>query len=114
MHHYPEPRMFPPEEDRATVLGEYGGLGLPVRGHSWKEDGNWGYVSFDDKDALYRKYNEMNNTLRELIVQGLSAAVYTQTSDCEVEVNGLMSYDREVIKFPVDKVSASNKALRGE
>ena len=56
----------------------------------------------------------MNVTLKEMIGNGLSAAVYTQTTDCEIEVNGLMSYDREVIKMPVDKMSASNKALRGE
>ncbi len=113
-HNYPEPDMFPTEENRATVLGEYGGLGLPIKGHSWKEDGNWGYATFEDKNALFDKYNAMNDTLKDLIAKGLSAAVYTQTTDCEVEVNGLMSYDREVIKMPVDKMSASNKALRGE
>ncbi|MBO7707792.1 MAG: hypothetical protein J6S42_03855, partial [Thermoguttaceae bacterium] len=78
------------------------------------EDGNWGYATFEDKNALFDKYNAMNDTLKDLIAKGLSAAVYTQTTDCEVEVNGLMSYDREVIKMPVDKMSASNKALRGE
>ena len=113
-HHYPEPDMFPAEENRATVLGEYGGLGLPIRGHSWKEDGNWGYATFEDKDELFRKYDQMNVALKEMIAKGLSAAVYTQTTDCEIEVNGLMSYDREVIKVPVDKMSASNKALRGQ
>ena len=113
-HNYPEPAMFPPEENRATVLGEYGGLGLPIRGHSWKEDGNWGYVSFGDQEALFNKYSALNETLKGLIPQGLSAAVYTQTTDCEIEVNGLMSYDREVVKMPADKLAAANKALRGE
>ena len=111
-HCYPGPDMFEPEENRATVLGEYGGLGFPVKGHSWKEDGNWGYVSFEDQENLFNKYNDLNNGLKELIKRGLSAAVYTQTTDCEIEVNGLMSYDREVIKMPVDKLAESNKALR--
>ncbi|MBR5757987.1 MAG: glycoside hydrolase family 2 [Thermoguttaceae bacterium] len=113
MHNYPGPGMFPPEENRATVLGEYGGLGLPVKGHSWKEDGNWGYVSFADQDALFSRYNSLNRAMRPLIDKGLSAAVYTQTTDVEIEVNGFMSYDREVIKYPVDKMFKSNSALRG-
>ncbi len=112
MHNYPGPGMFPAEENRATVLGEYGGLGLPVKGHSWKENGNWGYVSFDDQDALFKRYNGLNRAMRPLIKAGLSAAVYTQTTDVEIEVNGFMSYDREVIKYPVDKMFKSNTSLR--
>lgn len=113
MHSYPGPNMFPPEENRATVLGEYGGLGLPVKGHSWKEDGNWGYVSFESQEALFKRYNALNRALRPLIAKGLSAAVYTQTTDVEIEVNGFMSYDREVVKFPIDKMYKSNASLRG-
>ena len=114
MHSYPEPNMFPPEENRATVLGEYGGLGLPVKGHSWKEEGNWGYVSFDDQEALFKRYDELNKMMAPLIEKGLSAAVYTQTTDCEIEVNGLMSYDREVIKMPTEKLYESNTKLRAK
>ncbi|MBR0224688.1 MAG: glycoside hydrolase family 2 [Thermoguttaceae bacterium] len=113
MHNYPGPGMFPPEENRATVLGEYGGLGLPVKGHSWKEDGNWGYVTFADQNSLFNRYNALNYAMRPLIAQGLSAAVYTQTTDVEIEVNGFMSYDREVVKYPADKMLKSNEALRG-
>lgn len=113
MHNYPGPGMFPAEEDRASVLGEYGGLGLPVKGHSWKENGNWGYVSFADQDALFNRYNSLNRAMHPLITKGLSAAVYTQTTDVEIEVNGFMSYDREVIKYPVDKMRKSNLQLRG-
>ncbi|MDO4586213.1 MAG: glycoside hydrolase family 2 TIM barrel-domain containing protein [Planctomycetia bacterium] len=111
-HVYPGPDMFPPEENRATVLGEYGGLGLPIKGHSWKDDGNWGYVSFNDKEGLFKRYQQLNRALRKLIIKGLSAAVYTQTTDVEIEVNGLMSYDREVIKMPTDKLYESNTKLR--
>jgi len=111
MHHYPAPEMFPPEETRATVLGEYGGLGLPVKGHSWTENGNWGYIKMEDQEVLFQKYKQFNKTLHQLIGKGLSAAVYTQTTDVEVEVNGLMSYDREVIKMPVEKMYEANQKL---
>ncbi|MDR1140258.1 MAG: beta galactosidase jelly roll domain-containing protein [Planctomycetaceae bacterium] len=111
-HQYRGPGMFPPEEKRATVLGEYGGLGLPVKGHTWIEsDKNWGYGgNLKDKDDLFQTYNQLNQRLHPLIAKGLSAAVYTQTTDVEVEVNGLMTYDR-VIKVDVKKFKASNDAL---
>lgn len=112
MHKYPGPGMPDPEENRAVVLGEYGGLGLPVKGHSWNEKGrNWGYVKFDDNEGLFKKYKQLNRAMHPLIGRGLSAAVYTQTTDVEIEINGLMSYDREVIKMPVDKLFESNQAL---
>ena len=111
-HHYPEPDMFSPEENRAIVLGEYGGLGLPIKGHSWKEEGSWGYASFADQEALFHRFDELNEMLVPLIKKGLSGAVYTQTTDCEIEVNGLMTYDREVMKMPVDKMFESNTNLR--
>ncbi|MDD3586797.1 MAG: glycoside hydrolase family 2 TIM barrel-domain containing protein, partial [Thermoguttaceae bacterium] len=112
-HAYPGPAMTCPETNRAIVLGEYGGLGLPVKGHSWNDKGkNWGYVRFTDKDSLFKKYADLNANLRPLIVKGLSAAIYTQTTDVETEVNGLMSYDREIVKMPEDKICASNKKLR--
>ncbi|MDO5582266.1 MAG: glycoside hydrolase family 2 TIM barrel-domain containing protein [Planctomycetia bacterium] len=111
-HAYPGPAMFPPEEKRATVLGEYGGLGYPISGHLWTDKGNWGYVSYKDNDALFLKYNNLNRAMRKLIAEGLSAAVYTQTTDVEVEVNGLMTYDRQIIKMNPGKVAKSNKMLQ--
>jgi len=114
MHAYRGPGMFPPEENRATVLGEYGGLGLPIEGHLWvASDKNWGYGgNLKDRDDLLETYKELNAKMHPLIGKGLSAAVYTQTTDCEVEVNGLMTYDRAVIKPDVDKFRESNEALR--
>ncbi|MDR2757044.1 MAG: beta galactosidase jelly roll domain-containing protein [Planctomycetaceae bacterium] len=111
-HQYRGPGMFPPEEKRATVLGEYGGLGLPVKGHTWLEsDKNWGYGgNLKDKDDLLQTYKQLNDRLHPLIAKGLSAAVYTQTTDVEIEVNGLMTYDR-IIKVDVKKFKASNDAL---
>ena len=114
MHAYRGPGMFPPEEKRATVLGEYGGLGLPIDGHTWlKTDKNWGYGgNLKGKDDLLETYKQLNVKMHPLIGKGLSAAVYTQTTDVEVEVNGLMTYDRAVIKVDVDQFKASNDALR--
>ncbi|MCL1894211.1 MAG: hypothetical protein FWG02_08265 [Holophagaceae bacterium] len=114
MHAYRGPGMFPPEANRATVLGEYGGLGLPIEGHLWvTTDRNWGYGgNLKDKDDLLQTYMLLNTRMHPMIGKGLSAAIYTQTTDVEVEVNGLMTYDRAVIKVDVDKFRASNNALR--
>jgi hypothetical protein len=99
VHIYPGPGMPEPEENRAVVLGEFGGLGLPLEGHTWAAKNNWGYVSYADQSALTVAYEELVKKLFDLKDKGLSAAVYTQTTDVEVEVNGLMTYDRKVIKI---------------
>jgi hypothetical protein len=113
IHAYRGPAMPQPEEKRAIVLGEYGGLGLPVRGHTWVEsDQNWGYGgNLKDKDDLLETYMQLNAKMHPMIGKGLYAAVYTQTTYCEVAVNGLMTYDR-IIKVDVKKFKASNDALR--
>jgi len=112
IHSYPGPAIPPLEEERAVVLGEYGGLGLPVEGHTWLDRGNWGYVSYPNMEELFDAYAILNHKLHALIGEGLSAAVYTQTTDVEVEVNGLMTYDRAVTKFDVDRMFKINQALR--
>lgn len=109
IHSYPGPDMPPVEERRAAVLGEFGGLGLPLTGHLWQAEGNWGYRNFDDTRAFEARYAELIKSLYPLVDKGLAAAVYTQTSDCEIEVNGLMTYDREVVKLEPDRFSALNR-----
>ncbi|MBN2137578.1 MAG: hypothetical protein JW720_07220 [Sedimentisphaerales bacterium] len=111
IHSYPGPSAPPVEENRAAVLGEFGGLGLPVKGHTWQEEKNWGYRSYEDREALTDAYVNLLNRLRTLIGGGLSAAVYTQTTDVEVEVNGFMTYDRAMIKPDVEKAAAAAKKL---
>jgi hypothetical protein len=81
------------------VLGEFGGLGLPVEQHLWQADKNWGYKGLKSKDELETNYRELILKLRQLVKEGLAAAVYTQTTDVEIEVNGLMTYDRAVVKL---------------
>jgi len=109
IHSYPGPAMPPVEEKRAAVLGEFGGLGLPVSGHLWQAEGNWGYRNFDDTHSYEVRYAELIKNLYPLVDKGLAAAVYTQTSDCEVEVNGLMTYDRGVIKLDPARFAALNR-----
>ena len=93
------------------MLGEYGGIGLALEGHLWEPDRNWGYVQFKTADEVTAEYVKYANMLLDLVGKGYSAGVYTQTSDCEVEINGLMTYDRKVTKVDVAKVAAVNKAL---
>ncbi|MBA4067405.1 MAG: beta-galactosidase [Isosphaera sp.] len=113
MHAYPGPNMFPVMPDRVSVLGEFGGLGLPVKGHLWKDSDNWGYRTYKTTDELRQNYHLLVRRLHPLVGRGLAAAVYTQTTDVEVEVNGLMTYDREVIKFDVAETARWHKALFG-
>ncbi len=111
VHAYPGPVAPPNEPERAAVLGEFGGLGLPVRGHTWQDEKNWGYRSFATAEELTDAYIELLDKLLPLIDQGLSAAVYTQTTDVEIEVNGLMTYDRAVVKMDRDRVVEVNRTV---
>jgi len=104
IHRYPGPGAPTPDQlatpaPRAAVLGEFGGLGLPMAGHTWVEEDNWGYRSYENLEELNQAYDDLLTQLRPLIGEGLAAAVYTQTTDVEVEVNGMMTYDREVVKL---------------
>jgi hypothetical protein len=112
VHHYPGPGMPEPAPGRAAVLGEFGGLGLPVAGHTWVDEGNWGYRGFGDRDSLVAAYRDLLARLRPLIGTGLAAAIYTQTTDVEVEVNGVMTYDRAVVKLP-DGIAVDHTRLYG-
>ena len=111
MHNYPGPGTRPVEEDRVVVLGEFGGLGMPVRGHTWQAEKNWGYVSYETAEALTDAYVGLLTAMRPLIGQGLSAAVYTQTSDVEIEVNGLMTYDRALVKMDLQRIAEAARKL---
>lgn len=112
LHIYPGPGSPEPESARAAVLGEYGGLGLPIPGHLWQEDRNWGYRTFKNQQQLANGYLKLIEKLKPFIaLPGLSAAVYTQTTDVEGEVNGLMTYDREVVKLGSPEVVAANRSV---
>ena len=113
-HQYPGPGAPPFVTDRAMVLGEFGGLGLPLPGHTWQDQSNWGYRNFETADAVAAAYKNLLRKLHPMIRDnGLSAAIYTQTTDVEVEVNGLMTYDRAVVKLPPERIADANRKLYG-
>ncbi len=114
IHNYPEPQMPDPEifgGRQALVLGEFGGLGLPLEGHTWQEKNNWGYQSFKNNTELEEKYTRFINDIEKLIPLGLSAAIYTQTTDVEIETNGLLTYDRKIYKIAAEKLNGLHKKL---
>ncbi|WP_236694475.1 glycoside hydrolase family 2 protein [Sphingomonas sp. Leaf343] len=92
---------------RAIVIGEYGGIGLPAEGHIWKPGKrNWGYqTATGEQDFLTRYRRKMDEVIRQAREQGLSASVYTQTTDVEDEINGLLTYDRAVPKVPAEALA---------
>ncbi|MCX6333723.1 MAG: beta-galactosidase [Bacteroidia bacterium] len=114
MHNYPGPVMPKPEifgSKQVLVLGEFGGLGLPLEGHTWLDKNNWGYRSFRNADTLFMTYDGYLNQIVTFINRGLSAAIYTQTTDVEVECNGLMTYDRKVVKVPESRLREATRKM---
>lgn len=111
IHNYPLPMSPPAEENRAIVLGEFGGLGLMTPGHMWQEE-NWGYEKMQDVLALLQKYEDFYTEVRKLAMDpGLSAVVYTQTTDVETEANGLMTYDRDRVKMGAQNIANAHKGI---
>lgn len=110
-HVYPGPAMPPTNSQRASVLGEFGGLGLPIEGHTWQGKDNWGYRSFKTMPELQEAYLGLMQQLRPLVAKGLSAAVYTQTTDVEIEVNGLLTYDRAIVKVDIAAIQEAHRKL---
>ena len=112
LHNYPRPNLYLYDPMRATVLGEYGGIGLVLKDHLWVVDNkNWGYVKFNSADEVTAEYIKYAEELLDLVSKGFSGAVYTQTTDVEVEVNGLMTYDRKVIKVNEEKIREINQKV---
>lgn len=111
-HYYRGPMMPPVNDRRISFLGEFGGLGHPVEGHLWrafdqgaaleKTTGDWGYGGIKDtktREGLEKTYLDLMAKLGAHAEQGLGGAIYTQTTDVEIEINGLLTYDRKVLKF---------------
>lgn len=113
-HQYPGPGIEPVEQHpgKCMVLGEFGGLGFPVEGHRWNpEKRSWGYRTYQTQARLITEYTKLIHNLKAELSRGLAGAMYTQTTDVEEEANGLMSYDREVIKIPVELIRILNEEL---
>ncbi|MCK4958433.1 MAG: glycoside hydrolase family 2, partial [Planctomycetes bacterium] len=113
IHSYQQEVTVPPmQRNQATVLGEYGGIGYPIKGHQWNTGmRNWGYQTYHSAEDLLENYIHKFNQIVEMKRKGLSAAVYTQTTDVEGEVNGLMTYDRDVIKIAPKKLKKLHDVL---
>lgn len=110
-HKYPAPEFMMYDPERVTVIGEYGGIGLPLQGHLWQTDRNWGYTQFKNSREVTDEYLKYTEQLLKLVPRGISAAVYTQTTDVEGEVNGLITYDRKVIKLIESELKAANERV---
>lgn len=111
LHNYPKPDLYLYDAQRATVLGEFGGIGLALKEHLWEPDRNWGYIQFNSPEEVTKEYVKYAGELYDLVKRGFSAGVYTQTTDVEVEVNGLMTYDRKKVKVDIDRVREANLRL---
>jgi beta-galactosidase/beta-glucuronidase len=114
LHNYPGPSMFLFDAERVNVLGEYGGIGLALENHLWWDKRNWGYVQFKNESEVTAEYVKYAKELQGLVKRGFSAAVYTQTTDVEGEVNGLMTYDRKKVKINESEVRKANQAVISE
>lgn len=117
IHTYqPDPLQPSSKPDRAIVVGEYGGVGWPVADHLWNPSmRNWGYQTYQDQAAYLAALKKKMDALVPMKQKlGMSAAVYTQTTDVEGEVNGLMTYDRKFIKVDPAVLREWNAPLTGD
>lgn len=107
-------RFHPDKRGRAVVLSEFGGYNLPLAGHTWN-DANFGYRGYKTPEALEAAYRKLYEAqIIPAKEKGLAACVYTQLSDVEDEVNGLVTYDRRAVKLPVSAPFALNAQLKRE
>ena len=105
---------FRPEPERAAVVSEFGGYSLLLPEHAWNPGVQFGYRKFKSSAALTEAYLRLlRKELQPLVSVGLSAAIYTQTTDVEIEVNGYLSYDREVVKMDLEQITQAHKDLTG-
>ncbi|WP_407429506.1 glycoside hydrolase family 2 protein [Arcticibacter sp.] len=101
---------IPLEKDRALVIGEFGGLGYAVPNHIYSSNA-WSYKGFKNSKELGIAYKKLIDKIEILKNQGFSGAVYTQLTDVETEINGLITYDRQKIKIPVSNLKKLHNRL---
>ncbi len=112
MHKYILPVILPKYDGRPIVLSEYGGYSQKLKGHVWNWEKSFGYQMYSSKESLTAAYKKLHEKqIIPAIKKGLSATVYTQVSDVEFEVNGMLTYDREIVKLDEDVVRAMNEAM---
>jgi len=113
IHAYPNPMMPEKQNGKAQVVGEFGGIGVFIPDHQWNRNSAWGYIQ-EKPAALSSKYEVMNQNLRLLEHKGLSGSIYTQPFDVEGEQNGLVTYDRKIIKVPLKSLQQIHRPLNPE
>lgn len=112
VHRYPGPAALKPASDRAAVVGEFGGVGYVINNHTWGGDG-WGYQDIIRKpEAFMDRYKELLLQLHWMSEEyGMSGGVYTQLTDLETELNGMLTYDREIAKAAAQEFASVNKGF---
>lgn len=110
VHSYPNPMNSPAQPGKARIVGEFGGIGVFIPDHQWNPMNAWGYIQ-EKPAALKAKFTIMAQHLRLLEDEGLSGSIYTQPFDVEGEQNGLITYDREVVKIPFDDLRKIHASL---
>ena len=111
-HVYVKKLKLPKMDERAFVLSEFGGYSLKVAEHLWNTEKKFGYRFYDTSEALTEAYLELlKSELKPLIPSGLTAAIYTQTTDVEIEINGYLTYDRQVEKMDAKKLKRAHDKL---
>jgi len=112
IHSYPLAGCPKPQANRAVGMGETGGMGLIVKDHMWQKDLNWGYGNVTTPDQLTEEYIKLLRATHILKGTGLCTAIYTQLSDIETEINGLVTYDRKIFKVNPEKFAVAAKKLQ--
>ncbi|MCD7828663.1 MAG: glycoside hydrolase family 2 [Clostridiales bacterium] len=113
IHRYILPVQVPKRESRPFVLSEFGGYSQIIDGHVWNKQKSFGYMMFKTKETLTKAYKKLyEKQIIPLLSKGLSAIVYTQVSDVEFEVNGIMTYDRAIVKVDESTVKEINGKLK--
>lgn len=110
MHRYPGPAMPALEPHRAVALGQFGAFSVDLKSHTWNPKSN-GHTDFNTVMEMEDKYQQTLFALRPLITNGLAAAVYTQLTDVEDQLSGLITYDRAVVKVNIARAQAAHRAL---
>jgi hypothetical protein len=111
-HIYVKKLKRPKPDGRAFVISEFGGYSLKIPNHMWDENKKFGYRFYETREELTAAYLALlENELKPLIAQGLAAAVYTQTTDVEIEINGYLTYDRMVEKMDTQAICKAHAAL---
>ena len=99
-------------KDRVLIVSECGGNTLQIKGHTFN-DKIVGIKKFKTKEKWMDEYKRfINEEIVNNIPKGLSAMIYTQLSDVEDEINGLITYDREVVKFDIDEIKQINEKMK--